>query len=86
MVTAIRCRSCHFGIRSDAHVGCNTLLYFFLTSSFLGLTLSPNRLSEEKFLPTWSAAPPEANGSLPGSNPGPEDKLTTLVLTREATQ
>jgi hypothetical protein len=66
MVLAICCRSrgwcvsdsTHFGTHSDAHVGCNTLLYFLLTSSFLGLTLSPNRLSEEQFPPAWKRSTP----------------------------
>ena len=94
MVPAIYCRSrgscaisdsTPFWNRPDAHVGCDTLLHFLLTSTFLRLTLPANRLSEEQFFPFESAAPPEANGYLPGSNPrAPEYKLATLVLTKRS--
>jgi hypothetical protein len=35
--------------RSDARVGCETLLVLFLTSTSRKLTLQPNRFSEEQF-------------------------------------
>jgi hypothetical protein len=45
----------HFGTRSDAHVGCDRLLHFLLTSASLRLTLSPFRRA---FFPRLEAQHP----------------------------